>query len=82
MSALEQRITRPSTHKVHRAAASKIVILGIDIEEANLLDTSTSRVTGDRSHIQHAEPGAVVGLVRKAVGDVLVVVDTLGTRPI
>jgi hypothetical protein len=80
VSTLEQSIARPSTHKVYGASTSLVVVLGIDVEEANFLDTSTSRVVRNRSHIQDAEAGAIVGLVCKSIRDVLVVINTFSSR--
>jgi hypothetical protein len=48
-------------------------------EEADFFDTCTGRVLGDRSDIQDTEASAIVGLVCETVGNVLVMVDTLGS---
>jgi len=49
-------------------------------EKPNLLYALPGRIARDRANIENAEAGAVVGLVCKAVGNVLVVVHTLGAR--
>src|SRR5690348_4651006 len=45
----------------------------------HLLDTSSSRILGDGSHIQHPKSSAIVGLVRESVRNILVVVNALGS---
>jgi hypothetical protein len=78
VTTLEQGIARPRANKVNRATTGLVVIFGIDIKETNFLDASTSRVIGDRAHVQNAETSTIVGLVGKAVCNILVVVNALG----
>jgi hypothetical protein len=78
VTTLKQGIARPRADKVNRATTGLVVIFGIDIKETNFLDASTSRVIGDRAHVQNAETSTIVGLVGKAVCNVLVVVNALG----
>lgn len=49
-------------------------------EKPNFLHALSGRIARDRANIEDAEASAVVGLVCKAVGNVLVVVHTLGAR--
>ena len=80
VSRLEQRIAAPRAHELNLPTARYVIIFRVNVNKADFLDTRTRRISGNRSHIQYAESGAVVGLVREAVGNVLVVVDTLCAR--
>ena len=73
VTTIKVRIVVPRSHELGRV--SDIVILGEDIEERNLLDASTRRVTGNAADINDTQAGAVVRLVREKVLHVLVVID-------
>lgn len=75
---LEQSITGPTTNEVYDTTLS--VIFGVNIEETNLLHTSTSRVRRNAADIKNTKTGAVVGLIRFTVLDVLVMIDGLLAR--
>lgn len=75
---LEQSITGPTTNEVYDTTLS--VIFGVNIEETNLLHTSTSRIRRNAGDVKNTKTSAVVGLIRFAVLDVLVMVDGFLTR--
>ena len=50
----------------------------MDVKEANLLEERAGAVLVDRGDVDHAQTAGVVGLVRDAVDNVLVVVDADG----
>lgn len=68
---LEQRIRAPASHKVQASLVWLIIVFGVDIKEAELLDALSGRVARDGRDINHTEAGAVVGLVGDAALDVL-----------
>lgn len=73
MARLEEGVDAPCAVKGGLAADG--VVLGADVEEANLLKLGARVVAVDGRDVDHAEPGAVVGLVGHVADDVLVVVD-------
>lgn len=76
VSRLEVGVDGPGA--VESGAAADGVVLGTDVEKASLLEAGTGGVLGNRRDVDDAQAGSVVALVRKAVDDVLVVVDGLG----
>lgn len=74
-SRLEACVRGPRTQERDCAAALKLVVFGVNVEEASLADIVTTGVLGDAADIQDIEAITVVGLVVVAVEDVLVVID-------
>lgn len=74
----EERVMAPSADKLDAAAAGQRVVLGVDVEVTELGDAGSTLVGLERGDVNHVQAGAVVALVRDAVDDVLVVVNTLG----
>ena len=70
----EEGVVAPGTDKLHASAVGLVVVLGVDVEEANLLDGAASGVLGQAADVEQAEAGAVVALVGEAIDDELVVV--------
>lgn len=73
VATLEERVHRP--RPVECRLPTNLVILGPDIKEAYLLKQRTAVVLVNRGDVHDTEPRAVVGLVREALDDILVVVD-------
>lgn len=72
----EERIRGPTPNELDAASALLLVVLGVDIEECCLADSSTRGIRGNGARIEYVKTCAVVGLVDVVVNDVLVVVDT------
>lgn len=75
MAALEVGIHRP--RPVKRRLATNLIIFGMHVKEGRLLKQRAGVILVNGRDIYDAQPGAVVGLVRQAIDDVLVVVDGL-----
>lgn len=75
MATLEVGIHRPRA--VKRRLATNLIILGPHIKEGRLLKQRAGVILVNGRDVDDAQPRAVVGLVRQAVDDVLVVVDGL-----
>jgi hypothetical protein len=56
-----------------------IVIFRVDINESHLANSRPGRIWWDRRNIQNAETRAVIGLKRKTIDNILVVIDSLHT---
>lgn len=76
-AALEERVVAPGANEVKAAAVGLAVVLGVHVEEANLLDEAAGGVLRQRADVDDVQAGAVVALVREAVDDELVVVDAV-----
>lgn len=76
-----ERVVAPSSRIPEGlTAARQSVVAGENVKVRNLRDAGAGGVRGDARHVEHAEPGLVIGLVREAVVDELVVVDGAGGR--
>lgn len=78
VAALEVGVVAPGADEVDGSSVRLGVVLGVDVEEADLGDLAAGGVLGQRRDVNDAEAGAVVALVGEAVNDELVVVDTVG----
>ena len=74
--ALEVRITRPRPHKIDNTTTSKSIIIRIDIEKRNLLNTLACRVARNARDIENTETAAVVRLEGETTNDVLIMINT------
>ena len=75
---LEARVRRPGAKESNSAASLVFVVLWIHVEEASLTHPRASRIIPHGGDINYIEAVAIVGLVKIAVEDVLVVVDRPG----
>lgn len=57
----------PRADKLDAAATGQGVVLGVDVEVAELGDSGTSVVGRQRGNVQHVQAGAVVALVCDSV---------------
>lgn len=78
VAGLEEGVVAPGADELEGAAVGLVVVLGVDVEEAELLDEAAGGVLGEGADVDDAQAGAVVGLVGDAVDDELVVVDAVG----
>ena len=71
----EVGVAGPRSLELNLAAAGKLVVLGVGVEEGRLADAVAAGVLGDRGDVVDAEALAVAGLVDVVAVDVEVVVD-------
>lgn len=83
VATLEEGIVAPSSDKLETTSLGLAVIFRIDIKEANFLDKLSGWVLRQGRDIENSQTSTVVALVREAVHDELVVVDSVsGTAEI
>lgn len=63
----EVGVVSPRANKLDAAAAGQRVVLGVDIEVAELGDAGTGLVSRQRGDVQHVQAGTVVALVCDSV---------------
>lgn len=63
----EEGVVSPCADKLDAAAAGKGVVLGVNVEVAELGDAGTSVVGRQRGDVQHVQAGPVVALVCDSV---------------
>jgi len=72
---LEVGIVGPGTKESDASSTWQLVVLWVDIKESNFLDVFAGRILWDRANIPDSETCTVVGLIRKSIDDILVVVN-------
>lgn len=75
---LKLGVGRPGAEESNGSTALVLVIFGVDVEEARLAHAGASGVVLDGGDVDDVEAVAVVGLIKVAVDDVLVVVNGAG----
>lgn len=73
VTALKVWVHAPAADKLHLTLG--VIILGVAVKEANLLEARAGGVLADGAHIHNAETTRVIGLIRQPVNHVLVVVN-------
>lgn len=71
---LKPGVNTPSTIKLRGRIS---IVLGVTVKVCQLLHRATSRIRRNTTGIHHAQPRAIVGLVRNTINDILVVVNGL-----
>jgi hypothetical protein len=66
---------RPSANELYNSTDG--IVLGVNIEETFYGDFATSRVLADGANIVHPNTGAVVALVREAINDIEIMINSL-----
>jgi hypothetical protein len=72
------RVGAPAAEEQDHAAALDVIVFRVVVEPAHLADGRAGGVRGDGGQVKDAQASGIVGLVGKAVDDVLVVVNRLG----
>jgi hypothetical protein len=75
----QEGVVAPGANKVSDTSAGSAVVLGIDVEVANLTDRATSGVLGKRANVENTKASTIVALVGETVVDELIVVNTDNT---